>query len=343
MSAPAPEQVYPEGAAERTRWILAQRSAPNKLSVERPYAFIHEQERMENGEVAEVSTVFLTNRECPWKCVMCDLWRKTVPAPPGSIPRQLEHALSQLPPATVLKLYNSGSFFDQAAIPRADWNDIVKLCRPFKHLVLECHPALINDQVLEFAAMFHGQLEIAMGLETSHPSALEKLNKRITVENFNRAAAFLRHNRIHVRVFLLVSVPFIIEHEQQHWLQESIRCALQAGANVVSLIPTRAGNGALDALRESGHFREPTLAQLETGHEYGISLQTGRVFADTWDLDRFSSCPDCTNARRGRLARMNLSQALEPRILCPCAMDCTSRPGEVRPSAASSATHTAAF
>ena len=31
--------------------------------------------------------------------------------------REIEHALGLLPPATVVKLYNSGSFFDPRAIP----------------------------------------------------------------------------------------------------------------------------------------------------------------------------------------------------------------------------------
>src|SRR6185503_382521 len=115
-----------------------------------------EQERMASGEVANVSTIFLTNRECPWKCLMCDLWRNTTPVPPGSIPRQIEHALSHLPAASVLKLYNSGSFFDHAAIPRSDWNDIARLCRPFQHLIIECHPQLIDPDILEFAAIFGG-------------------------------------------------------------------------------------------------------------------------------------------------------------------------------------------
>ena len=310
--------AYPATAADRTRWIIGQRSATNALNSDKPYAFLSEEERMESGQVARVSTIFLTNRECPWKCLMCDLWRNTTPAPPGSIPRQIEHALSQLPAASVLKLYNSGSFFDRGAIPRSDWNDIARLCRPFKHLVLECHPRLVGRGILEFAEMFGGQLEIAMGLETCHPLALQKLNKRITVPDFTHAAKFLRQKQIAVRTFLLVSVPFIPEEKQEHWLQQSINTALDTGTNVVSLIPTRAGNGALDALQLTGEFREPTLSELEHVHDYGIRLQRGRVFADTWDINRFSRCPLCIEARQNRLTRMNLSQSAEPRIDCSC-------------------------
>lgn len=310
--------AYPETPAERTLWILEQRSAPNALKVDEPYAFLREQERMENGGIADLSTIFLTNRECPWKCLMCDLWRNTAPVPPGSVPRQIEHALAQLPPASALKLYNSGSFFDRAAIPRSDWNDIITLCLPFKHLILECHPRLVDHSILEFAEMFGGQLEIAMGLETAHPLSLKKLNKRITVDDVANAAQFLRQNQIAVRTFLLVSVPFIPEEEQQQWIERSINTAFDAGTNVISLIPTRTGNGALNALQRTGDFREPALNELEYAQDYGFHLQRGRVFADTWDIARFSRCPLCLKARESRIMRMNLSQSTEPRIECSC-------------------------
>jgi radical SAM enzyme (TIGR01210 family) len=217
-----------------------------------------------------------------------------------------------------LKLYNSGSFFDRGAIPRKDWNEIIELCRPFEHLIVECHPKLVGPGILDFAARLEGQLEIAMGLETAHPEALEKLNKRITVEEFRDAARFLQQNGIAVRAFLLVGVPFIRESEQQCWMKCSIDIAFDSDAEVVSLIPTRNGNGAMDALAVSGDFREPALAEVEEALEYGVALGRGRVFADTWELARFSRCAGCADARRQRIERMNLHQRIESRIQCPC-------------------------
>ena len=47
--------------------------------------------RRPDGVIAESATVFLTGRECPWRCVMCDLWRHTTTAdtPPGAIAAQI--------------------------------------------------------------------------------------------------------------------------------------------------------------------------------------------------------------------------------------------------------------
>ena len=88
------------------------------------------------------------------------------------------------------------------------------------------------------------------------------------------------------------------------------------GAGGESLIPTRAGNGALDKLTETGDFVEPTLQDLTKGLTYGFSLKAGNVFADTWDLKRFSHCDQCFAARSEQIERMNLSQSAEPEIHC---------------------------
>jgi hypothetical protein len=94
------------------------------------------------------------------------------------------------------------------------------------------------------------------------------------------------------------------------------RFAFDCGVEVVSLIPTRPGNGALDALMKSGEFIPPRLSTLESSLELCLALKSGRVFADTWDLQQFSSCGSCFEPRRQRLHSMNLRQIVLPRVPC---------------------------
>jgi radical SAM enzyme (TIGR01210 family) len=310
--------AYPSSAIERTRWILDRRGPRNAVLSDRPYAHLIEQERLGSGAIGDVATIFLTNRECPWKCVMCDLWQNTTISrgAPGNIPAQIQFALDQLAPASVLKLYNSGSFFDAGAIPRRDWKAIAALCNRFEHLIVECHPRLIDQRVLEFKELLSCSLEIALGLETAHPTALYALNKRFTLQHFQQAAAFLKQNGIEVRVFLLVHPPFVPKGEQFDWLTRSARFAFDSGSDVVSLIPLRAGNGAIEELIRHGMAEEPTLRELEAAQEFGVGFGRGRVFADTWDLARFSNCEYCLFLRRERIHRMNLAQEIQPPIRC---------------------------
>jgi len=395
MSLMVPSTGYPESSTERDRWILARRPARVGVDVRRPHAFLIERERAADGEIADVTTIFLTGRECPWRCLMCDLWKNTTEerTPVGAILAQIDFALAGLgrsqreevltslaandgdnsvrqehPNASLstparppqhIKLYNSGSFFDRAAIPLEDYEFIVRRAAGFERVIVESHPALIGDLTLRFRDLLLGaadlerclsssmrvaaevtrltipsaskvrassrrllplaaepQLEVAMGLETVHPEVLGKLNKRVTLEQFASAAAFLKREGIALRVFVLVKPPFMDEGEALTWAVRSAQFAFDCGAEVVSLIPTRLGNGALEALAAQGQFTRPRLTTLEAAFEQSLGSRRGRVFADVWDLEKFSNCPACLAVRRERMNRMNLEQTLLPPIRC---------------------------
>ena len=306
-----------------TRWILQQReNAPRvALNAFKPHAFWVEDERAASGEIVPVATLLLTNRECPWKCLMCDLWRHTLreSVPPGAIPAQIDLALNQLPDARQTKLYNSGSFFDARAIPPEDYAAIAARLTKFERVIVECHPKLIGDSCWRFRDLLaaHGiALEVAMGLETVHPEVSERLNKRATPEDFARAAQKLRENGVALRVFVLVKPPFMDEAEALHWANRSTDFAFDCGASVVALIPTRRGNGALEALEARGEWAPPHLATLEAATDYGVALRRGRVFADLWNLEQFSRCEHCFAPRRARLQTMNFGQQVLPPVSC---------------------------
>ena len=315
--------AYPSMPAARDRWILDRRPARNTLDPRTPYAFLAETEAGTDGLPVDVATIFLTNRECPWRCLMCDLWRNTLEAavPAGAIADQVRHALDRLPPIppgarSALKLYNAGSFFDPHAIPPAEHAAIAALAAPFGRTIVECHPALVGPRVLGFRDRLPGRLEVALGLETAHPEVLERLNKRMNLDQFRRAADFLADASIDLRVFILVRPPWLSEAEGVEWARRSLDFAFSCGASVCSLIPTRANNGAMEALRASGDFAPPSLRSLEAALEHGLTLDTGRVFADLWDVEAFSACPACSPARIDRLRTMNATQAIPPPARC---------------------------
>lgn len=297
---------------------MARRPQRNAVDPIRPWAFFVEEERSASGEIVPVATVFLTNRECPWRCLMCDLWKNTLAeeTPAGAIPAQIDYALERLPPARQIKLYNSGSFFDRRAIPVEDHAAIVSRVAGFERVIVECHPALVGADCFEFRDRLSGRLEVAMGLETVHPEILQKLNKRMTLEQFAAAAERLRENDVDLRVFILVKPPFMVEEEAVEWTAQSLDFAFDCGATAATLIPTRAGNGAMEELIASRAFAAPRLATVEAAAEYGISLARGRVFVDLWDLRRNARCESCWERRVERLHAMNPGQVVLPAVAC---------------------------
>jgi radical SAM enzyme (TIGR01210 family) len=323
--------LFPEGASARDRFVLERRGARTRPDPWMPPRMTVEEERAADGGLAPVVTLFLTGKECPWRCTMCDLWRHTSEAdtPRGAIPRQIEGTWPRRPPkCTTVKLYNAGSFFDPHAVPDDDYIPIVDALMGVRHVIVESHPSLIGLRTLRLrdllqtragAAAGPASLEVAMGLETCHPEALERLNKRMTPTDFVRASDRLRDHDIARRVFLLIGPPFVPAHEQDEWLRRSIDTAVACGATAVSLIPTRAGNGALEALADDAGFVEPELGDVERSLELAFDRVAGsqtRVFADLWDLQRFVRCPSCAAEREARLQLMNRTQTLAPPVVC---------------------------
>jgi radical SAM enzyme (TIGR01210 family) len=236
----------------------------------------------------------------------------------GMIAGQIQHALAGLPRSQQVKLYNAGSFFDAQAIPPAEDDAIAVLVESFDRVIVEAHPAYLRgpygERCLQFRQRLHGRLEVAIGLETANVAVLERLNKRMTLDDFGRAAAFLREHDIDVRAFILLQPPFMRADEAVEWGCRSIDAAFDAGASVCSVIPTRGGNGAMEAIRAAA----PNLAALESVVEYGVAMGRGRVFADLWDVQRFYTCR-CSPSRAERLRDINRTQQITAPILCDCA------------------------
>jgi radical SAM enzyme (TIGR01210 family) len=310
------------------RFVLQHRSAKSRLDPAVAYASLWEEERDAAGTQASTAVVFLTNRECPFRCVMCDLWVNTLDetVPRGAIAAQIRTALAGLPPARQIKLYNAGSFFDPAAIPPEDDEGIAAEVGRFERVIVESHPAFLSgayrDRCLRFRDLIPGQLEVAVGLETAHPEVLERLNKKMTLDAFRRAADFLTEHDIALRVFVLLSPPFMPAGHAVEWACRSLDLAARCGATVATVIPTRGGNGAMEAIGDQ--FTPPRLAALETAIEHGLSIGGMRVFADIWNVERFFDCV-CSSERAARLAAMNREQRVQPQVTCACMTSSAAR------------------
>ena len=197
-----------------TSWIVESRGPKNEVSRERPYSCLIEKERSSQGTIDDTGTVFLANKECPFRCLMCDLWKNTVDTSIST-----EELLAQIKYAAQFfedecrrnsiqirqwKLYNSGNFFDAQAIPSAAFPPIIDILnQAAKHsglsnLIIECHPKLIGQSCLDFADALLPQLEVAMGLETIHPDVLPRLNKQMSLDDFQRAVGNVTKSR-HLR------------------------------------------------------------------------------------------------------------------------------------------------
>ena len=286
----------------------------------RAHGSLVEEERRPDGRVERALTVFLAGAECPYTCSFCDLWRWTTegPTPPGALATQLREVLDVTPPPLPAraKLYNASNFFDQRAVPTQDLPAIAQLAAPFSGVTVESHARLVGPRTLDFARMLSGTLEVAMGLETTHPVAVDHLNKRLSLTRFAQAAGFLADHAIALRVFVLLNAPYVPAEETVEWTVRAVEYAVRRGASVVAIIPVRGGNGEMERLQALGHFTPPTLSGLEETLDRCLAFAPTVVTADLWDAQKLATCPECNPARIARLARLNLTGKPEPRITC---------------------------
>ena len=281
-----------------------------------------EEERRPDGRIERALTVFLAGAECPFTCAFCDLWRYTIdgPTPPGALVAQLERVLADAaePLPERLKLYTASNFFDRRAVPPDDLPALARLAEAFDSVTVESHASTIGPGAAAFARMLRGRLEVAMGLETIHPVAAAKLNKRLTLARFDRAAQMLAADGIDVRAFVLLGAPHVRPEESVEWTVRTVEHAAAQGAAVVAIIPVRGGNGEMERLAARGEFTPPTLAQLEDALDRCGHIAGTVVTADSWDVEQSAQCAACLPARAERLRRINVSGGArrEPRIAC---------------------------
>lgn len=302
--------------------ILELRSAKTPRDPWKHLGIVHEQETDARGKLVETSTVFLVGSECPFRCLMCDLWQYTLdqPTPSDALPKQLSEALQQIPHRQTIKLYNASNFFDRRSVPTEDLPKLAELCRDFERVIVENHPRLVSQKIVEFQSQINGQLEIAMGLETADPQILAGLNKRMTRESFATATAQLHSWGIQTRAFAIFQLPGVSPEAACDDAQNTVRFAYDCGIDVCTLIPLRPGNGAVDHLIQQNAATLPTLADYRAAAEncLKIAQRSNRVLlVDLWDMDQFQHCPDCLPHQLKILTAINQQQTRLALSFCP--------------------------
>jgi len=331
----APDLVIDAGDPS-SRVIRQSRGPRTPVDRNRPAACFCEPEASPGGTIDDVATLFLVNRECPFTCVYCDLWKQTTETSVSAdeILNQIDVALASLPACRHIKLYNAGNFFDRQAIPREAWPGIAdRVCR-FETVIVENHPRLVGPDCRTFRDLLEGAwargpagrvaegpvgevpgwprqppvLEVAMGLESVHPQVWPRLNKQMTPEDFRNAANWLRCEGLESRAFVLLQPPWMPAEPAVDWAVRGIEFALESGSRVVAVIPTRGGNGWLEQLAARGEFTPPTLAQLGEVLRRGLALGRGRVMVDLWDAERLAPGGVDPREELAALRKLNLTQ-----------------------------------
>ncbi len=230
-------------------------------------------------EQSIILTIVLPTRGCSWAlsesggCSVCGYVNdssRDQPIPSEQILEQIQDSLNRVIPTKPieLKLFNSGSFFDERDVPRnlrLQILDLVKKTPEVMLLSVESRPEyLLNQQEMideTNKQLKPIKLEIGIGLESSNSAILKDCwNKGFSFEDYRKSVEIAHLHGIQIKTYILIKPPFLTEAEA---IYDSIMTTFEAvriGTDVISFNPCNIQNGTLaHELAKKGRYQPPWL------------------------------------------------------------------------------------
>ena len=281
-----------------------------------------EKERLD-GRIVDCLTVILRTKGCGWdKCYMCGYTNDAYPATKDELIQQIDMALEKAD-VGVIKIFTSGSFFDDAEVPPEVRIYLLDRIREIgiEKLIVESRPEFVKKEKLED---FRGvNLEVGIGLESADDEIRELcINKGFRFEDFARAAETLREMNFRVKCYLLLKPPFLSEREAINDAVNSVK-VVKDYADVVSLNLTNVQKGTLvERLWKAKLYRPPWLWSavevLRKSHELNVEILSDPVAAGK--LRGPHNCGKCDSMVAKAIRDFSLTQDIEKleNLECEC-------------------------
>jgi len=237
----------------------------------------------------------------------------------------------------ILKIFNSGSFFDKREISEKTAEILFKKIKEIpniKEIVLESRPEFITKKNLNLLTEYLGDkyVEIGIGIETINDHIRNSyINKGLKYDDFLKAVDLLKNYKIGVKAYLLFKPPFLTEQAAIDDCGLSIRELINLNIETVSINPVNIQKGSLvEYLWYQKRYRPPWFYSLfECLEEYltQSDLNNIRILSDPSGAGTqrgIHNCADyeCNKLMQEHLKEFVLSQDLnrlrDVEYLCEC-------------------------
>jgi hypothetical protein len=224
-----------------------------------------------NGKPVDAFVLILRTSGCYWAkvkgCTMCGYSRETLgrDATRENIEHQVEGALQRYKGEPYVKVFTSGSFLDPAEVPIEARELVTKAFRGrANRLLFETLPEFVSeDAIMGLRESFGGELEVAVGLETTQEEVLRRsVSKVSSVKDYLEAAVRIRHAGALPKAYLLLKPPFLTEREA---IEDAVTSIESAGRyfSTISLNPVNIqGRTVVEHLWRRHQYRPPWLWSL---------------------------------------------------------------------------------
>jgi radical SAM enzyme (TIGR01210 family) len=212
------------------------------------------------------NTIIFRTRGCYWAqrggCTMCGYTYDAAATPPTyeDIMAQYRSAEDKID-GKVVKLFTSGSFFDNSEVPEKAREEILSsLAKKADKVVIETRPEFVTDKAMGEAKKYLGRPEVAIGLETSNDKIrIECINKNFLFKDFVRASETAKKYGVTIKAYLLLKPPFINERDALEDMVNSVLdAAPYAGTISINLCNVQRGT-IVDELFMKKAYRPPWL------------------------------------------------------------------------------------
>ncbi|HIQ50304.1 MAG TPA: radical SAM protein [Nanoarchaeota archaeon] len=182
----------------------------------------------------EEKILILQSGKCAWgKCYACG-WGKIDYGKPDlhKLKRKIDEFFRKVSNIDRVKIFCSGSFFDENQFPKVIREYIAKKCKEknVKELVVESRPEFIKEEIIKPLTKYVN-LVVAIGLEAADNKILEKYQKGFYVEDYIKACELLKKLGCKIRTYLMVNLPFVENNEEI--LEKSFKIAKKYSDEIV--------------------------------------------------------------------------------------------------------------
>ncbi len=278
--------------------------------------------------------LILKTRGCYWAdqkgCSMCGYAKDTLgrSATPAELAEQLDRALARYHDEPYVKIYTSGSFLDDREVdPESRRRIVAAFAGRARRLLVETLPEFATADALgPLHEAFPGELEVALGLESTDPTVLARfVHKNAPPSEYLAAADRLRALGLRAKAYLLLKPPYLTEAES---IRDVVRSVAEASArfDALSINPVHIQNGTVvEWLYHRGRYRPPWLWSVVEALRTGATARGGARLVSFPTAGGLARGPhNCGRCDAGVLAAIEAA-SLDQRFEALDGLDCGCR------------------
>jgi radical SAM enzyme (TIGR01210 family) len=281
--------------------------------LKKPVSYWIKEDRLLN-EMGKEFTIILRTKGCSWAlgemggCSMCGYIQDANinSVKPELILSQFDYAfndkLKEIEKDNnnyILKIFNSGSFFDDQEVPdqvREQIYEKISKIPKIKEVIVESRVEYINHEKLAKMrdSMRDKHVEIGIGLESANDHIRQNfINKGLTLDDFKIALKACKDNNIGVKAYLLLKPPFVNEQGAIDDCVSSIRTCINLAVDTISINPLNIQKGSLaEYLWRQNRYRPPWFYSL-------IKCLKNAINQEDLNETRVLSDPSGAGSKRG--------------------------------------------